>query len=168
MLTLLGKIKSVHGVKGDVVFIHSIPETFDTNLLDALMIELNPKSYIPFFIEHKNETNDDEMIIKFEEIKNREEAVILLNKNVYAPPNLEIVIDNETEWSRLIGFKLLDQNNIEIATINDIYMNSGQILLSIIIDEDEKLIPISDELIIERNEKNKTIKLEIAEGLLEL
>lgn len=164
----LGKIKSIHGVKGDVVFIHFIPTDFDTNLLDALMIELNPKSYIPFFIQEKNETNDDEMIIKFEEIGNREEAKILLNKNVYAPPNLEIKIETESEWTRLIGFNLHDTENNFIGKIDDFYINGPQKLLSVIYDNDKKLIPISNELIIKRDEKNNILQLEIADGLLDL
>ena len=73
-MTLIGKITSAHGVKGDIVLSHQLPLDFDTNLLDAIMIELNPKSYIPFFIKEMKETHDDEMVLTLEEIDNRDDA----------------------------------------------------------------------------------------------
>jgi len=167
-MTLIGKITSVHGVKGDIVLSHQLPLDFDTDLLDAIMIELNPNSFIPFFIKAKKETHDDEMILTLEEIDNREEAKKILNKNVFAPPNLTIEINNGNRWTDLIGFDLYDQNKLEIGKIADVYINGEQILLAVNYKEDEILIPISDELILANEPKQKKITLEIADGLLEL
>jgi 16S rRNA processing protein RimM len=167
-MTLIGKITSVHGVKGDIVLSHQLPLDFDTDLLDAIMIELNPNSFIPFFIKEKKETHDDEMLLTLEEIDNREEAKKILNKNVFAPPTLKIEIKNGNRWTDLIGFSLYDQNNLEIGKIADVYINGDQILLAVIYKEDEILIPISDELILANEPKQKKITLEIADGLLEL
>lgn len=168
MMTLIGKITSAHGVKGDIILSHQLPLDFDTNLLDAIMIELNPKSYIPFFIKEKKETHDDEMILTLEEIDNREEAKKILNKNVFAPPTLKIEISNGNRWTDLIGFSLYDHNKLEIGKIEDVYINGQQILLVVHYNNDEILVPISDELILENNSKHKKITIEIADGLLEL
>jgi 16S rRNA processing protein RimM len=168
MMTLIGKITSAHGVKGDIILSHQLPLDFDTDLLDAIMIELNPKSYIPFFIKEKKETHDDEMILTLEEIDNREEAKKILNKNVFAPPTLKIEINNGNQWTDLIGFRLYDQNKLEIGKIEDVYINGQQILLVVQYKNDEILVPISDELILENDSKQKKITLEIADGLLEL
>ena len=167
-MTLIGKITSVHGVKGDIVLSHQLPLDFDTDLLDAIMIELNPNSFIPFFIKEKKETHDDEMLLTLEEIDNREEAKKILNKNVFAPPTLKIEIKNGNRWTDLIGFSLYDQNNLEIGKIADVYINGDQILLAVNYKVDEILIPISDELILANEPKQKKITLEIADGLLEL
>jgi len=168
MMTLIGKITSAHGVKGDIILSHQLPLDFDTDLLDTIMIELNPKSYIPFFIKEKKETHDDEMILTLEEIDNREEAKKILNKNVFAPPTLKIEINNGNQWTDLIGFRLYDQNKLEIGKIEDVYINGQQILLVVQYKNDEILVPISDELILENDSKQKKITLEIADGLLEL
>jgi 16S rRNA processing protein RimM len=167
-MTLIGKITSVHGVKGDIVLSHQLPLDFDTDLLDAIMIELNPNSFIPFFIKAKKETHDDEMILTLEQIDNREEAKNILNKNVFAPPTLTIEINNGNRWTDLIGFSLYDQNKLEIGKIEDVYINGEQILLAVNYKEDEILIPITDELILANEPKQKKITLEIANGLLEL
>jgi len=167
-MTLIGKITSVHGVKGDIVLSHQLPLDFDTDLLDAIMIELNPKSFIPFFIKAKKETHDDEMILTLEQIDNREEAKNILNKNVFAPPTLTIEINNGNRWTDLIGFILYDQKKLEIGKIEDVYINGEQILLAVNYKEDEILIPITDELILANEPKQKKITLEIADGLLEL
>jgi len=168
MMTLIGKITSAHGIKGDIILSHQLPLDFDTDLLDAIMIELNPKSYIPFFIKEKKETHDDEMILTLEEIDNREEAKKILNKNVFAPPTLKIEINIGNQWTDLIGFRLYDQNKLEIGKIEDVYINGQQILLVVQYKNDEILVPISDELIVENDSKQKKITLEIADGLLEL
>ena len=168
MMTLIGKITSAHGVKGDIILSHQLPLDFDTDLLDAIMIELNPKSYIPFFIKEKKETHDDEMILTLEEIDNREEAKKILNKNVFASPTLKIEINNGNQWTDLIGFRLYDQNKLDIGKIEDVYINGQQILLVVQYKNDEILVPISDELILENDSKQKKITLEIADGLLEL
>jgi len=168
MMTLIGKITSAHGVKGDIILSHQLPLDFDTDLLDTIMIELNPKSYIPFFIKEKKETHDDEMILTLEEIDNREEAKKILNKNVFAPPTLKIEINNGNQWTDLIGFRLYDQNKLDIGKIEDVYINGQQILLVVQYKNDEILVPISDELILENDSKQKKITLEIADGLLEL
>ena len=162
-MTLIGKITSVHGVKGDIVLSHQLPLDFDTDLLDAIMIELNPNSFIPFFIKEKKETHDDEMLLTLEEIDNREEAKKILNKNVFAPPTLKIEIKNGNRWTDLIGFSLYDQNNLEIGKIADVYINGDQILLAVNYKEDEILIPISDELILANETKQKKITLLLKE-----
>ena len=92
----------------------------------------------------------------------------ILNKNVFAPPTLKIEINNGNRWTDLIGFSLSDQHTLEIGKIEDVYINGEQILLVVNYNNEEVLIPISDELIIANDPKQKKITLEIADGLLEL
>ena len=101
-------------------------------------------------------------------IKEKITIHIILNKNVFAPPTLTIEINNGNRWTDLIGFSLYDQNKLEIGKIEDVYINGEQILLAVNYKEDEILIPITDELILANEPKQKKLTLEIANGLLEL
>lgn len=164
----IGKIKSLHGVKGHVLFEHQLPVDFDLDQLDAIMIELMPESFIPFFVEEINDISDTEIILKLEEYNDRNQAIEILNKSVYAPPGIEVHIDNDFEWKILIGASLEDQHHTQIGIIEDILINGKQLLLDVKSDVKEYLIPFSDDLVIDFNDKQKLLTLELADGLLDL
>ncbi len=164
----IGKIRSLHGVNGEVVLEHQLPDNFDIDELDTIMIELLPQSFIPFFIEEMNVISKTEIILKLEEYDDRNKAIEILNKKVYAPPGLEIDMSSENEWAGLIGCELHDQDHHLVGTIHDILMNGKQLLLDVHSPKKDYLIPFSDELVIDFNPTQKILQLHIAEGLLDL
>lgn len=167
-MILLGKIRSLHGVKGEVILEHHLPDDFDIDELEAIMIELLPESYIPFFIEEINEISKTEIILKLEEYDDRNKAIEILNKKVYAPPGLEINVTKDNEWADLIGCELQTQEFEPVGTINDILINGQQLLLEVHNHEKEYLIPFSDELLLAFDPAKKILQLTIADGLLDL
>lgn len=167
-MNLIGKIRSLHGVNGQLMLEHKMNASFDFTELEALMIELLPGSYIPFFIEEANEINDNQVIIKLEEYNDRNTAIEILNKNVYAPPGVEISKIDDNPWLILIGFMLKNQEGLDVGIISDIMMNASQILLEVKDETKEHLIPFSEELVIVINQQKKMLTLEIADGLLDI
>jgi 16S rRNA processing protein RimM len=167
-MNLIGKIRSLHGVNGQLMLEHKMNASFDFTKLEALMIELLPGSYIPFFIEEANEINDNQVIIKLEEYNDRNTAIEILNKNVYAPPGVEISKIDDNPWLILIGFMLKNQEGLDVGIISDIMMNTSQILLEVKDETKEHLIPFSEELVIDINQQKKMLTLEIADGLLDI
>ena len=65
----IGKIKSLHGIKGQVLFVHHLQHPFDEEQLDAVLIEIWENSFIPYFIEEINAISDTEMILTIEGIQ---------------------------------------------------------------------------------------------------
>ena len=167
-MNLIGKIRSLHGVKGDVILEHNLPTDFDFDNLEAILIELLPGSYIPFFIEEYQEINNHEAIIKLEEYSDRNSAMEILNKNVYSPPGMEAHEVETSPWSNLKGAELYDQYDALIGTIHDIIENGAQLLLEVKGAEKEYLIPFAEALILNYNRELNHLQLELADGLLDL
>ena len=167
-MNLIGKIRSLHGVKGDVILEHNLPSDFDFETMEAILIELLPGSYIPFFVEEFQEINDHELLVKLEEYHDRNTAKEILNKNVYAPPNLQWASETNNPWAGIKGSLLFDQYDHKIGTIASIIENGAQILLEVKGENKEYLIPFAEELILNFNQQQNHLQLEIADGLLDL
>ena len=167
-MNLIGKIRSLHGVKGDVVFEHTLSPDFDFDQLDAILIELLPGSYIPFFVEEYQELNEHDILLKLEEYNNRNSAMEILNKNVYAPEHLEIDIENSNHWANLKGAQLYDQYDNTVGTITDIIEHGAQVLLDVEAEHKTYLIPFAEPLVLNFNPEKNHLQLEIADGLLDL
>ena len=163
----IGKIVKIHGVKGHVLFEHSLKESSDFDQWDALMIELLPTSYIPFFIEEVREFADNHLLVKLEEINSPEEAKSILQKDVFASPNIEIEEDEvETDILSLIGFTLYDGES-KVGIIDNL-LNPNLSPLFILNEdkENEILIPANEELIVSIDLSKKEIIMELPEGLI--
>ena len=167
MSEVIGKITGSHGVRGDVVFEHQLSGKINTDSWDALMIELLPKSYIPFFIANLKKQSDTSFLVKFEEINSPEDASEILQKNVLLSPNAQAAsVEIKTPADDYIGYTLFDRET-EIGNIDNI-LNPNTNPLFIINDgkENELLIPANKELILKVDKGAKNIWLEIPEGLL--
>jgi 16S rRNA processing protein RimM len=69
-------------------------------------------------------------------------------------------------WAEIVGFEIIDANTSKsagrIASVDDTTIN---ILFEL---EDGRLIPASEELITDVDKDNRTITIDIPDGLLEL
>lgn len=166
-MKVLGKIRSAHGVQGELLISHTIREASENLQLPALMIELLPGSFIPFFVESMQPAGENLWLVKFENINNREEAQKLITKKVALPPTVDLELEPENPWLDLLHFQLLDSYRKPVGTITDILSNGPQVLLEVK-GEKEFLIPISNELIVGTDTVKKQISLHIAEGLLDI
>lgn len=129
---------------------------------------------LPYFIENIAPTSDyGQVIIKFEDVNSREDALSLLNKELFAessklPPHIAPV-DDELEWEFVIGFLLTDANtNKEIGTIEDVYAMPEHDVAQVFYQNCEILIPLHDDLIEAVDEDLKTISVFIPDGLLDV
>lgn len=136
--------------------------------LESLFVEL-PSGLVPFFI-HKCKLHKSSLLrIDFEEINNEEEAESLIKKNLYLPLNLLTPLEGKKfYYHEIIGFNLNEKNK-KIGVISNIIEHGVQALFEVIDDEEKShLIPIHDDLIIKVDRDNKTILVQLPEGLLNL
>lgn len=164
----IGKIRSLHGIKGEVLFEHSLGEDPILEQLDVFMIELLPGSYIPFFIEALDPINEEEAIVKLEEFSDRNAAASIVHKAVYAAPGTEIKAKKEHDLEQLLQATLYDQHGRLAGNITDYFMNGKQVLLQVMDGDKEHLIPFSDDLLVDYKPTSHQITLHIADGLLDL
>jgi len=159
----IGRLGKAHGIKGEVSFQFD-DDVFDRTDADYLILDID-SILVPFFMEEYRFRSDSLALVKFCDIDTQERASELTGCDVYFPRALVEEDDTPTLVS-LVGFDLVDaKGNKRIGTITTIDDSTANILFEL---EDGRLIPVTDDLITDINTKERTIKMEIPEGLLEL
>jgi 16S rRNA processing protein RimM len=104
--------------------------------------------------------------MKFEGIDTQERARELTGCDVYFPRDLAVGDDDTISWSAIVGFDIIDANtNRSIGRIASVDDSTLNILFCL---EDGHLIPASEDLITDMNQTNRTITINLPEGILEL
>jgi 16S rRNA processing protein RimM len=110
--------------------------------------------------------SDSNAIVKFEYIDTQDRARELTGCDVYFPRKLSDSDADTVSWAEMTGYEIIDAGTGKgagrISTVDDTTIN---ILFEL---EDGTLIPASEELITDVDKDNKTITINIPEGLLDL
>ena len=160
----IGKLGNTHGVKGEISFLFD-DDVFDRVDADYLILKVDG-IFVPFFIEEYRFKSDANAIVKFEDIDTQERAKELTGCEVYFPRELADSDDDSISWAAIVGFDIIDASTGQpvgrIASIDDSTLN---ILFEL---EDGKLIPASEELITDVNKDNRTITIDLPQGILDI
>ncbi len=165
----IGKVVATFGVKGEVIVQHELGTTPSLDALSTLFIEINKKSYIPYFTTAVQSKKEGEVNIKFETIDSKETARQLLKKKVYlTEKDFHQVVSPDSEIY-LIQFKVEDSQEGLLGTIAEVIsLPQGQLLGKVFRNNHELFIPLSEETIQRIDEKEKVIYVSLPEGLLEI
>ncbi|HRO42160.1 MAG TPA: ribosome maturation factor RimM [Flavipsychrobacter sp.] len=163
----IGKIVATHGLKGAVVFTHVAGESNWLKENDVLFLEMNKGSFIPFFVSAAKAANDEEYIVNLEDVEQVEAARKLIGKQVYVK---EEILSKVTGNSPLlwIGFNVIDKQKGSLGNIEDVVQTGHQWLGKINYEGREVLIPLIEQMIVDVNVRNKFIRMDLPEGLLEI
>lgn len=161
----IGLIGKAHGVKGELS-VQIDDDVFDRVDAEYIVLKLDG-ILVPFFMEEYRFKSDSVALIKFDGIDTQERARELTGVEVYFPRELaEQEEDAELSYSALVGYKLIDDNSgDEVGTIAYVDEQTINIMFEL---EDGRLIPASEELIVDVNQQKRTITLDIPEGILDL
>ena len=161
----IGIIGKAHGVKGELS-IQIDDDVFDRVDAEYLVLKLDG-IFVPFFMEEYRFKSDSVVLVKFEGVDTQERARELTGVEVFFPRELAEQ-DEETElsYAALVGYTLIDNNSGKpVGTIAYVDEQTINIMFEL---EDGRLIPASEELIVDVDQKNRTITLDIPEGILDL
>ena len=150
----IGRIGKPHGVHGEVQMQYS-DDVFD--VVDANYLLLNVDGIlVPFFMEEYRFRSDEIVLIKFCDINTEAQ---LAEEGT-----------NELSWAQIVGYSLIDNTTKkDVGTIVAVDETTVNTLFEVNSPEgDELLIPASNELITAINSEEKTITINIPEGLLDL
>ena len=160
----MGKLGKTHGVKGEISFFFD-DDVFDRVDADYLVLMIDG-ILVPFFMEEYRFRSDTTAIVKFCDIDTQERARELTGCDVWFPRALADSDDDTITWAAIVGFDIIDVNSGKpvgrIASVDDTTLN---ILFCL---EDGRLIPASEDLITGIDKENRTITINIPEGLLDL
>ena len=160
----IGRLGKAHGVKGEVSFQFD-DDIFDRVDADYLVLDIDG-ILVPFFMEEYRFRNDTVCLVKFCDIDTQQRAQELTGCDVYFPRALAEEAEEMSSLASLVGFDIVDVSNDNtvgnIVAIDDSTIN---LLFEL---EDGTLIPASDELIEDIDAEQRTIRMNIPEGLLDI
>ena len=161
----IGVIGKAHGVKGELS-IQIDDDIFDRVDAEYLVLKLDG-IFVPFFMEEYRFKSDSVALERFEGVDTRERARELTGVEVYFPRELAEQDENvELSYSALVGYTLIDDNSGKpVGPIAYVDEQTNNIMFEL---EDGRLIPASEELIVDIDQQARTITLDIPEGILDL
>ena len=164
---LLGRIIKIHGYDGSVTlkleksFIENIPE------MESVFLEIQGRP-VPFFISHSEYAGADILKLKFEDYSSFEKISEFQGCRVFLTTvkNNNNVPDDNLD---LKGYKVFIQDDRLVGVVKEVIQNPGQWLLSVVSDaQKEILIPFHENFIVKMDPGNKSITMNLPEGLTEI
>lgn len=164
----IGRLGKPHGVRGEIQMQFS-DDIFDRTDADYVFLKIDGL-LVPFFIEEYRFRSDDVVLMKFCDVDDADRARELTGCDVYFPRNNADDDEENITWAEIIGYTVVDSANEKaVGTIRSVDDSTINILLSVVDnDGNEHLVPISEDLVKALNKKEKTITIDIPEGLLDL
>lgn len=164
----LGKIVKKYSFKGELLVKLDTDDPEQFVEMESVFVELH-KKLIPFFIESCSLHKSELLRVKFEEVETEADANALLGSHLYLPLEaLPKLTGNQFYYHEIIGFTVKDKDFGEVGIISSVNDTTAQALFVIDRKGTEILIPINDQFISKVDRTNKTIHLDVPQGLIEL
>ena len=164
----LGKIAKKFSFKGEVLIYLDTDEPELYEDMESVFVEFG-KNLIPYFIENSSLHKNDFLRVRFEDVKTEAEAEELLGNAVYLPLKmLPKLTGNKFYFHEVIGFEVEDKRLGVVGVIQSINDSSAQPLFEVLKGDVEILIPMIDHFLVEIDRKNKKVKIDLPEGLIEM
>ena len=166
----IGKTQKAHGIKGELKL--NIEDHFIEDLLEveAIFLEINGQK-VPYFVEEIQDGNI--LLIKIEGIENRTSAEQLMHKDLYMRREDIHISDEEIASGAMLykfleGFMIVDVEIGEIGVIEEVAEFPQQEMAYITFNNQTKLVPLNEVLIMEIDRDNKNVIMNLPDGLLEI
>ena len=166
----IGFTKKTHGIGGEVKVV--IEEPFEDLFLEAERVFLEIKGVKqPFFI--KSIRGGGDLIVLFEDVANREEAITLQSRGVFlpdteVPEEAMLPTEDSSEHGYLVGFILVDQTQGEIGPISEVIEMPQQEMAVVLWKGREVLVPLNEQFVLAVDKVGKIVRTNLPDGLLSL
>ncbi|MBS1682991.1 MAG: 16S rRNA processing protein RimM [Bacteroidetes bacterium] len=161
----IGYVSKTHGLKGEVTVVFE--NTIETQGLNSLFVDFNG-SLVPYFIETLSDRGD-KSFVKFESVNSINDAALFKGKILYLPKASRSKLKRGQFYDdEVIGFSVVDVTLGDIGIVTAVENPGVNPLLVISHSQKEILVPIDSPFIKSVNRSQKTIKLNLPEGYLEV
>ncbi len=165
LLHTIGRVAGKHGFHGYLV-LHFNSEIFAKaiNQGDFLFVSIDGKG-VPFLIERFNPKSG---IVKLADVENEIFASELEGLEILTEKPMDMAEDQKFNGESWIGLKLFDIQNNSIGKIVKIEEYPAGLMLLVLNETREILIPLVEEWILEISEKDGILVMDIPNGLVDL
>lgn len=170
---IIGRTRKAHSLTGELKI--SIEERYLEDFMKNERIFLDVKGVkIPYFIA--NVRGGGEMIVKLEEVDNRDTATLLQSRDVLLRRQ-DILPDHAREfeveeeaglvYDHLTGFMIVDETQGEIGTIDEVLEMPQQEMAFLKYKGREVLVPLNEQFIQSVDQENRRVMVDLPDGLLD-
>jgi 16S rRNA processing protein RimM len=165
----LGIISKLFSFKGEVILYIDSDQPDHYYDVEMVFLEIN-KQLVPYFVEKSAVHNKaNQMRVRFDTIDDEDGAKRIVKKKVYLPlTELPQLKDDQFYYHEVKGYMMQDQDGKDVGKILDVIVNPANTLAEVSYKFSEALIPLNDNSFISIDKVNKTIKVAIPEGLLDI
>jgi len=164
----VGFFKKTHGVNGDLVLEFEPQFEYSIENANRFFVELEGL-LVPFFVleDGFRFKTENSAIITFDGVESEKYAKRMAGSSVYLFKNEIIEMPDEPVESQFENYLLIDEKLGEIGIVEQIDNYSGNVVITVNYRGKELLVPFNEDLIIEIDKQNKTLKLRFPDGLIE-
>lgn len=167
----IGHTKKTHGAQGELKV--EVEEDFLDDFAEADVVFINVQGKpVPFFIENLRVAG--ELLLKLENIDSPNEAKPLVAQPLFVRPGdlvhykKSVATASVHSFRLFVGYRLIDAVVGDIGEIKSVEEFPQQELAVVEYNGNEVLIPMHRQMLEEIDEKSKTLRVNLPEGLLEL
>ena len=170
-LIAIGHYNKPHGVAGE------ISATIDVDLevlqqLSCLVSDMDG-IFVPFYVNACRPKSSETFLLTIDGFNSEQEVSRLVNRDIFA---LKREFQQESEDADadgypldfFIGFDLQDSDGTRVGTITDVDEQTENAIFIISRDDEEIMVPASDDLIVEFDLDKKLMVMDLPKGLLDL
>lgn len=160
----IGTLTRTHGIGGELSM-NFTDDVWDRADADYVFLEVDGIQ-VPFFLEGWRFRSDSVALLKFQDIDSSESALEYVGADVYFPHDLtpEPSEDDEYTWRHFTGWKVVDDIAGEIGEIEHVEDSTANTIFFV----GDKPIPATEDFIERIDAKERTIYMNLPEGLLDL
>lgn len=167
-ITPIGQFLKPHGIKGEISAQLDI-EISGLEELSCIICDMEGIP-VPFFIASFRPKGSETALLTIDGVTDESEAATFSGKTIYARSS-EIQDDTDTDGmyvSDMEGFSIIDQNGDNIGTISDIDDSTANILFIVSAPDGKTIyVPAAEDLITNLDLTERTISMNLPEGLLD-
>lgn len=160
----IGQIGRTHGVRGEVT-LQFTDDVWDRAEAEYLFLRVDGLP-VPFFLEEYRFRSQTTALVKFLDYDTADDVQFLVGCDVLFPHALtpERKEDEPYTWHYFTGFTLFDATAGSLGTIDHVDDSTANVLFHV----GGRLIPAAQEWVTDIDHKQRIIRMELPEGLLEL
>ncbi|MEZ4723019.1 MAG: ribosome maturation factor RimM [Flavobacteriales bacterium] len=161
--TKIGVIIKPHGLKGEVA-VKSEPGIVGRYTEFKSIFLSMGGTYVPYIIESQASLNKDKLKLKLSGLNSASDAEMMRGNELFQLTKL-LGVEKQMD---LTGFSIILESGFFVGVIDEVIENQAQVLLAVLRNDDEVLIPLVDDFIVAVDSKKRQITLDLPEGLLDL
>jgi 16S rRNA processing protein RimM len=164
----VGYLFKSHGIHGELVWRtqQNIGEEI-LEQMESIFLSIDGLR-VPFFLEQIVIRSAFDFVIKLEDVDSEADAQKLIGREVLLEASLFENSGSSSQYEALIGFIAKTAQGAEIGKILRVEQFPQQVMWIVSRNDNELLIPAIDSWIIKSDTQNKTIELDLPEGLIDL